>query len=108
MPALFLGLGTLIANTLAAVMGFFALYMTKRVASILAAVAMTIIVTLALWAALAALASGLSAAVPDTVSIAAGWILPNNIDECFAVYMSARLIRFAYDIKMRGIQMRLI
>ncbi len=107
MAPLFAGLAAYTGTAFTALVGFLAVYITKKVAVTLAALAMVITITTALWAALAALAGGIAVSLPSEVNLAMGWIVPANIKECLSVYMTARLARFVYDVKMQGIKMRM-
>jgi len=108
MPAFLLAMFTSIGSMFASLAALFALYVTKRVAVLIAAVAMILTMTSALWAALSMLIAGISAGVPGNLQIAASWVMPSNATACFSAYISAHVLRFAYDLKSRGVQMRLI
>jgi hypothetical protein len=34
--------------------------------------------------------------MPETILVAASWVLPTNADNCLSVYVSARLAHWAY------------
>ncbi len=39
---------------------------------------------------------------------ALGRVIPDNIAVCFAAYVSARVLRFAYDLKVKGAVMKVL
>ncbi len=108
MPAFLLTLFGGVGSLFTSLAALFALYVTKRVAVIIAAVAVILVLTSALWAALTALIAGIAVAVPSDLVIAASWVMPSNATACFSAYISAHVLRFAYDLKSRGVQMRII
>jgi len=108
MPAFLLALFGGIGSLFASLASLFALYVTKKIAVGLAAIAMILALTAAFWAALQGLIGGISASVPAELSIAASWVIPGNASACFSAYIAANVLRFAYDMKTRGVQMRML
>lgn len=92
-------LGTAIAGFAA----FLAGSMTKKVATVVAVGGTTIVLTATMWGAIAALVNSTVYALPPEVGIAIGWFIPTNTKACFAALISARLIRFAYDLRAKVI-----
>lgn len=93
-------LGTLIANFAA----WLAQSMTKKVAVVTSVATITIALTGTMWAAMYSAGQALSVALPSEIGIAAGWFLPSNTSACFAALVSARAVRFAYDLRSKIIQ----
>jgi len=94
-------LAAFIGSIFTAVASFFATYLSKRVAITLAVIAILVAVTAAFVAAIQALITGVLVAAPPEVSIAAGWFLPANTDECLAAIGTAHALRWAYDWNCR-------
>lgn len=88
--AFLIGLSTDLIN-------FFLRFFTKKVAIGLVAVSILAALTATFYAALEAVASGLSVVTPDAIQVAASWIIPTNTSACIAAVGAARLARFAYD-----------
>lgn len=78
----------------------------KRIALILAAIAVLIALTIALKAALTALISSIAVAAPSQLSLALSWIVPSNYAACASAYFSALILRFAYDFKTKMTTLR--
>lgn len=81
--------------------------LTKRFAVVAAAVIVLGAITVALFAALQALITGLGVVVPTWMSQAAAHALPSNTSACVTAYWAARLARYAYDWNVRIIQYKL-
>lgn len=95
-----------IAGKAVAIAGSFWGYLTGKTALTLAAIAIMITLTGAFWAGIAATLQGLAVLAPPEVSIALGWFAPENIDECSATLIAAKLSRFLFDFKMMTTRMR--
>ena len=108
MPAFVLAIAGYIGTFFTATVSFLALFLTKRVAATVAGITVMVTLTAALWGALLLLIQGLSVAIPGEVLIAASWVIPDNALACVAAVLSAHVLRFVYDMKVRGIQMRLL
>jgi hypothetical protein len=83
-------------------------YFGKKVATVITAVGVLLTLTTAFWAAMKGLIETISVAAPAELNIAMGWLVPDNLAECFAAYMTAKIARFVYDYKSRGVQMRML
>ncbi len=79
-------------------------YFTKRFALGAAATATFLIFLAAFIAALTAIISSLSMAMPASLSLAMSWFIPANATACLAAYFAALTARFIYDAKTRIIQ----
>lgn len=97
-----------LASAIASIAAYLTTYIGKRIALLTAAIAVLLTLTTAMWAAIEAVLAGIQVAAPAELSIALGWFAPGNVPECAAAWMSAKVIRFAYDFKSRGAQMRLL
>lgn len=71
--------------------------------------AWTTLVTLVtgLYATISGLLAALSYVMPETVSIAASWIVPDNAVLCITTYIFASTAITLFKWKMRGIQLSL-
>lgn len=50
--------------------------------------------------------SGIMPVIPDTITLVWGWVMPSNISELIIVMYSSRLVRFAFDIKFKVLQIK--
>ena len=89
------------------VFSFFLGHYTKRIAIVLAAVAVIATITIAFIAAVSALLSGLAIAMPSAVSTGIAMLVPYNADDCIGVILSAHALRYAYSWQVRIIQYKL-
>jgi hypothetical protein len=87
---------------------FFAQYLTKRLAVVAAAVTAIATLTTAMFASLSALTSSIAVALPDSIVIGAGLIVPDNAIPSISVVLSAHMIRYVYDWNVKIIQLRLL
>jgi len=104
MPLLAAWFGSLFASTVS----FLALYITKRVAIVLVAIAAIIAMTASFIAAIEALLVGIAVATPAEISIAASWFIPSNATTCLSIILSAYLARWVYEWQIKIIQLKLI
>ncbi len=95
-----------IGNLVASLASVFGVFLTKRVAIITAALAVITTITTAMWAGMEALVTSIAVAVPESVAIGASWLVPTNIEECFAAIVSGHVARFLYDLEMNAIMTR--
>lgn len=93
-------LAAFISSLFTSLASFFAQWFTKTVALRLAAVAVMLAATATFVGAINGIMSSLSRVMPDTLRIAASWFLPDNVSLCLGAYVSARLIKWAYDYHM--------
>ena len=88
---------TFLGGILAAIVEFFAKYITKKLAVFAAVVTILTTLTTAFIVALKALYVGVAAAAPSELTIAMSWIVPSNASACVGAYIAAVLLRWAYD-----------
>lgn len=100
-------LAAVLGGIFSSLFAYFANFLTKRLAITAAVVAVIVAVTTAFFAAISAIVGGISAAAPAEVSIAAGLVIPSNATFCISSYMSALLLRWAYQWQVRIIQYKL-
>lgn len=100
-------LAGLIGGLFSSLFTWFAQYFTRRFAVIAAVLVIIGSLTLGLFTALDALASGLSLAAPSWMLEAAGHFLPSNTLACVTAVTTAKLLRYAYDWNIRIIQYKL-
>jgi len=86
---------------------WFTQFLTKRLALVVAAIAIILAMTAAFFLAIEGLISALSLAAPIEVTQFAGFVLPNNISSSIAIIISARLLRYAYDWNVKFTQLKL-
>jgi Family of unknown function (DUF5455) len=99
-------LGGVIAAFFAQLFVWFSQYVVKRVAIIAAAITIIGIVTTAFFASVYGLVSSLSLALPSEYVSHLGLFLPGNVTACLTIILSAKMLRFAYDMNIRIIQMK--
>lgn len=100
-------LAGLIGGLFTSLFTWLAAVITKRFAVVAAALIVLAAITVAFFAGLQALISGLGVVVPQFLLDAAGHALPSNTDLCVTAGMTARLARYAYDWNVRIIQYKL-
>jgi len=88
-----------------ALIAFFTQYMTRKVALVLSSSALFIGLTVAMVAAMNGLIAGISLAMPSSISLAAGWFLPDNLTACIGAYYSAVAVKFVYHLKTDIVKM---
>ncbi len=106
MPAFLLALFSSAGGYFASLAAFQVTEITKRLAMIAIAVSIILALTVAMWAGINALLSGIAVAMPAGITTAAGWIMPGNIAECSSVILTAKVARFAYDMKVSMTKLR--
>lgn len=104
MPILAAWIGSLLTS----IASFFAVFLTKRVALILAAVTVLVGITATMVGAMQALIAGVSYAAPPMLLTGWGWVVPDNFDDCVVAYISALTLRWGYDWQVRVVQMKLL
>jgi hypothetical protein len=101
-------LATWIGSLVTSLAGFFATWMTKRVALLLAAMTFIVSTTGTFVAAMQGFASGVSLVAPAELGYALSWFVPGNITLCLSAYYAARVCRWAYDWNIKVIQYKLL
>jgi hypothetical protein len=74
------------------------LYVTRKVAIVIAVIVVLLSMTTAFWLSLKAVLSGLAMALPSEFAGGAGLIVPSNAVGCLAAYCAARLVFWAYHL----------
>jgi hypothetical protein len=109
-PVALLGIPVL-ASTLGAFFGgivsWLGQYVTKRVAIIIAVIASLGALTVAFFATLAGLISGLSLIAPPGTTDLIGLVFPSNTGACISIVMTAYVSRWVYDWQVRVVQLKL-
>jgi hypothetical protein len=100
-------LATIIGGSFAGLVGFFAKWVTTRVAIIAAAVLLIVGLTTALFSALEGLLAGLSYVVPTEIVSGAALVTPSNLTACTSIIITAHMLRYAYDWNIRVIQYKM-
>lgn len=93
-----------IGNLIASVIAFFAASLTKKAAFGAAAVAAVIALTVVMAASIQALLTGIVYTLPEWASTGAS-MLPSNLAACISAIISAKLIRYFYDLKTSQIKL---
>ena len=104
MPLLASWLGSLLAS----LVSFFAVFLTKRIAIVVAVITAAAVLTGAFVAALQGLMIGIASATPTWLALGWGWLGPDNIDECAAAIISAHILRWVYYWNIKIIQYKLV
>lgn len=100
-------LASILSGLFASLITFFAQYLTKRLAIVVAVVAALSALTLAFFAGIVAIINGLSSISPPMLSQAMGMIYPENLNLIVASIFSARVARWVYEWNVKVIQFRL-
>jgi hypothetical protein len=104
MPALALYLG----NLLFSLASLFGVWVSKQVAIRLALITGVGILTAGFIAAINSAKAGLSAyVIPQSVTIAASWLVPSNLNECVGAIFAAYLVRWVYAWNVKFMQYKL-
>ena len=98
-------LATAIGTFLTATIGFFASFLTRRLAIIAAVITVVISITTAFIAALEGLISGISYVAPDLSGVFA--ILPGNFSVCVSAIITTKMLAWAYSWNITLAQMKL-
>lgn len=101
-------LASVLGGMFTAIAVWLAQYMTRRLALVLAAIALIAALTAALFSALNASIAALSLAVPSQYSAGIAMICPSNLPACVSIIITAHLLRYAYDWNVRVIQYKLL
>lgn len=102
MPLLAAWLGSAIA----AVVSFFATWLTKAIAIRVAVIAALVALTLAMVAALEGMLSAVAAVMPAEVSNGLSWFWPSNGTACVAVCVAAHVTRWVYDMNVKALTIK--
>lgn len=100
-------LASIITGIISGLFGWFLKFATKRFAIVLAAVALLTAITAAFYAAIQVLLDGLTTALPDFFTVAAGWVIPENATICISAVLSAHAIRWVYAWQVRIIEYKI-
>lgn len=100
-------LAGLLGGLFSAVFGFFAKYLTKRLAIVAAAITAITALTAGFFSMILAAMNGINASLPTDVGILIGHVLPSNFELCVATILSAQSARWVYEWNVKVIQMRL-
>ncbi|RNL67199.1 DUF5455 family protein [Zhongshania marina] len=100
-------LAGVIGGVFSALFAYIANFVTKRLAVSVAVVSVIIAVTTAFFVAVNAIVSGITIVAPPEVAIAAGLVVPSNATLCVSSYMSALLLRWAYQWNVKILQYKL-
>ncbi|MDT8385158.1 MAG: DUF5455 family protein [Gammaproteobacteria bacterium] len=103
MPLLAAWMGSLFSG----IVGFFSSWLTKRVALVLTGITVIVSLTAAFITAIDALYTAMAVTLPTEIVIGASWFLPTNTSACISAYISAHLLRWAYDWNTKVIQLKL-
>lgn len=97
-----------IGSLFSGIFGFFASWMTKRIAIVAAAVTAVLAVTSAFIASAYTIIGGIAASVPSWLAISASWVVPYNFEACLGAYVAAYILKWGYDWNVRVIQFKLL
>lgn len=104
MPIFAAWVGSLITS----IATFFAAFLTKRVAIVLAVIVAAGAFTVTFIAGLNAIIAGIVYAIPPSISLGMSWFIPSNMDDCIAAIMAAHVLRWVYDWNIKVIQWKLV
>lgn len=95
---------TFLKGVLYAFAGFFASFMSKRLAIGAAVMALFLTMVATFLGAITALASGVLVAMPSWMNTAVCWFWPDNGNFCIASVLAAHGARWAYDVNSRYLE----
>jgi len=101
-------LAGILGGLFASLVAWFAQFLTKRLAILVAVVLAIGALTATFFSAMQALVSGLSAALPAAVTTGMGLLLPSNTILCLTAVVSAYTVRYVYAWNVRIIQYKLL
>lgn len=93
-------MASLLTGLLAGIASWFGAWFSKKVAMGLSLVAVFTTLTAALTAALWTMLQGLVVAIPTEWACYIGMWIPNNFSACVSAIVTAKLLRWAYDIQV--------
>ena len=98
-------LASAVGTALAALIGFFGKWLTKKFAVLAAVLTATVAFTAAFLGAIEGLLAGINYAMPSLGS----WFtfLPSNLSACVGTILAAEVMRWVYDWNVRIIQWKL-
>lgn len=94
-------LAGVLSSAFGVIVSFFAAYITKRLAIVAAGIVLITAATGVFWAAMQALIAGLMLTFPVEYTMGAALFAPSNLDESVSILVTAKLLRYAYDWKVR-------
>jgi hypothetical protein len=100
-------LASILGGLFVSIFTFLAQYLTKRLALVLAVVIAISGLTVAFFAAIVGILSGLAQVTPPQLNLALGLVYPTNANLLIASIISARLSRWVYEWNVKVIQLRL-
>ena len=100
-------LAGVIGGLFSAVFSYLSAFLTKRFAIVAAAITVIVGITTAFFAAINALVTGLAIVAPAELSIAAGLVVPSNATACATAYITALIVRWAYQWNVKIVQFKL-
>lgn len=92
---------TVVAGLFASLIGFFAKYLTKRLAIAAALITAAIAITAAFYAAITGVLALIAPVTPPQFNVALGLFLPSNAKACLSAVMSAYVLRWLYDWQIK-------
>jgi hypothetical protein len=100
-PWLATAIGTFFTSTI----GFFAAYLTRRIAVVTAVVAVILSLTVAFIAAIEGMISSIPYVAPDFTGAFA--IVPGNFSTCVSIMLTAKVLKWAYSWNVALAQIKL-
>jgi hypothetical protein len=100
-------LASVIGGFFAAIVAYFAKFVSKRVAVLLVGIGFLVAATLAFISLIEGLMSSVAIITPPWLSLAAQLVVPDNLSTCVSVLVTARIARWAYEWNVKIIQMKL-
>ena len=95
---------SLVGGLFATLVGFFAKFVTMRVAVMAAGVAIIITLTAGLFTALEGLMAGISYTIPAEIAGGVALVSPSNLTACTTIIISAHLLKYVYSWNVRIVQ----
>jgi Family of unknown function (DUF5455) len=99
-------LATFIGGLVGGLASFFGEWISRKALLVIVAVTVLTAITAALVAAINAAITLATVAVPETVFIAASWVVPENASTCIGAIVAGHVARWIYDTQYAVLAMK--
>ncbi|MFK5891205.1 MAG: DUF5455 family protein [Flavobacteriaceae bacterium] len=101
-------LAAYLGNLLFGIAAWFGTFLTKRIAILVAIIAMVTTLTAAFVVLIESAIAALSVSMPANLLIGASWVWPSNANACIAAIIAAYVARWVYEWNIKIIQYKLL
>ena len=99
-------LATFFAALIGGLASFFGEWVSRKALLIILAVSVLTGITAALVAAINAAIALAAVAIPDTVFIAASWVVPSNASTCIGAIVAGHVAKWIYDTQYKVLSLK--